>query len=73
MMAYNNFKYTKDNFLSSTRGIVMLYQPKDGGDALRPEYMLEALQIHKNLTETLVGEVRAGPDQWHTVQFYQYN
>jgi hypothetical protein len=55
MMAYKNYKYTTDNFLDSQRGTVMLYYPKDGGDALRPEYMIEALSIHKNLTESLTG------------------
>jgi len=56
MMAYKNYKYTSENFLDSQRGIVMLYYPKDGGDALRPEYMLEALSIHKNITEHIVGK-----------------
>ncbi|GMH78000.1 hypothetical protein TrST_g10604 [Triparma strigata] len=50
MDAYQNFQYVTENFLSTNRGTVLLYEPRDGGNALREEYLAEALQIHKNLT-----------------------
>ena len=49
-VAYTNYKHVNSNFLSGTRGVVILYKKKDEGNILELEPLLELLEIHHNLT-----------------------
>ncbi|GMH91711.1 hypothetical protein TL16_g12132 [Triparma laevis f. inornata] len=62
MDAYKNFQYVNENFLTSSRGTVLLYEPKDKGNALRVEYLAEALAINKNLTTSTFSPTGLGYD-----------
>jgi Niemann-Pick C1 protein len=55
-VAYKNYKHVSSNFISSDRGVVMLYQANDGGNVLREDVLLELLEINNNLTTVLVGD-----------------
>jgi len=49
-VAYTNYKHVNSNFLSGTRGVVILYTAKGEGNVLAQEPLSELLDLHHNMT-----------------------